>query len=356
MGQGELHLGIELECTVVSKPKLKKDIKYPPYLECGGQIPFDKEILYTPPPTKGRTLYLVDSGPLAFFAMSRCESSPECLEDFINYAVVGGFLRSTPDFDRDGTIILLKDHKPYWKSLYFSDYKGKRGDKPAQFSPTMDLLNGFEGLTLAKKRYEADDYAGAIVRAFRLGLLTGYNKIVLWTLDTDWLMLVGNGVYWQDMRSYKVSFSREVLQSDEYIRAQSFFNGKERDGAGLTANFLSLPPGVRKYVQIPSYRDGETAILWATKWLERNNKPIVNIDHPYQICDIKCQYGDRSDNLVPTPVPRFLVDLYQPPIEWDLLTDGLVDAILSQEPNLNSQKAKECWVNLTKKGIWLNNS
>lgn len=339
------------------KPVLRKEQKYAPYTPCGALSPTTASDYYHYQRSqgKGRTLYLVDAGPLAFFTMARCESvkDPAIVRAFVDFALSGGFLRNTPDFDHNGTVVLLKDHKPYWKSLFYEDYKGKRGDKPAQFSPTMDLLSEFEGLTLSQPHYEADDFAGAIVRAFRLGQLPTYSRIVLWTLDTDWLMLTGKDVFWYDMRSVKAKFSREVRQSPDYTQAQTFFNGRERDGAGLISNYFSLPPDVRKYVQIPSFRDGELAVLWACKWQERNNKPVNVLAYPYEITDLKCEHGDRSDNLVATPVPRFLVDLYQPPADWDLLTNALTSAIMSLRPNLDSQLAKRCWTTLVANDVWL---
>jgi 5'-3' exonuclease len=179
--------------------------------------------------------------------------------------------------------------EPYWRKQLFPDYKGNRSPKPDQFFSVAQ--QGLQYATdpqspfyyIQKAAYEADDFAGAFVKIKRLcqSLLSqnsqdsqdshpphvdliAEREIWLYTVDSDWLQLVGNGVTWFNTGPWE--------------------------------------PRVRGYLE---------AIGWAKKRLK------VNIQSPEQIVDTKMVQGDKSDNL-PKGSPRYLIDLMNIHQDWEI--------------------------------------
>ena len=156
---------------------------------------------------------------------------------------------------------------PYWRKQIYPAYKGNRSQKP-----DLVLSVGQLGLQYISQPnspfhyfsvpgYEADDIAGALVYIKRLNQQLGGNPLIanrelrLYTVDSDWLQLVGNGVTWYNSGPWA--------------------------------------PRVRGHFE---------ACEWALKRLK------VNISHPGQIVDTKMIQGDKSDNL-PKGTPRHMIDL-----------------------------------------------
>lgn len=197
------------------------------------------------------------------------------------------------------TAIIVDDNGaqiPYWRKQLFPDYKGNRSQKPDSFYSVAQqgLLYATNPkspfLYLTKPAYEADDLAGAMVKIKRLcqsylaqgqPSLLDYNlspsneskvklianrDIWLYTVDSDWLQLVGNGVTWYNTGPWE-----------------------------------------------PRVRGPQEAIVWAKKRLK------VDLQSPEQIVDTKMRQGDKSDNLPPGS-PRYLIDLMNIHKDWELST------------------------------------
>ena len=163
--------------------------------------------------------------------------------------------------DDNGSII------PYWRKQIYPAYKGNRSQKP-----DLVLSVGQLGLQYVSQPgspfhyfsvpgYEADDIAGALVYIKRLNQQLGGDPLIadrelrLYTVDSDWLQLVGNNVTWYNSGPWS--------------------------------------PRVRGHFE---------ACEWALKRLK------VNISHPGLIVDVKMSQGDKSDNL-PKGTPRYMIDL-----------------------------------------------
>lgn len=265
------------------------------------------------PDPGGTTLYLLDWGPLAFLAMSRLERMGSRAEGayatWLGYQFNGGLLRTLdPYWDWDkARFLLLGDRKPYWRSRYCPGYKSGRTAKPQAYNPLSDTAASWasdNGLPLARAYgYEADDMAGQIVREFRLGKHPGVSRIVLHTVDTDWLQLVGGGVSW-----------------------------------------------INTSKQQPYYRDAPEAIAYARDRLGGE------ISEPWEIATLKCQHGDPSDSLyLPedgSPVPSYLISLYDVPLAHSEPLGDTTELIkLARKPDPAQAKAAY-WV-LLAEGVWL---
>lgn len=163
--------------------------------------------------------------------------------------------------------------RQYWRKDYYPNYKANRKTKLPHYYDIVYI--GLEYVNSIKNAiyyfnlpgYEADDFAGAFVHAKRLDQSLGLNKVPeihLYTVDSDWLQLVGNGVLWHNTGPWT-----------------------------------------------PLIRGHEEAILWTKKRLK------ADITHPQQIVDVKMRQGDKSDNLPPGS-PRYLIDLINLHPEWML--------------------------------------
>ena len=162
--------------------------------------------------------------------------------------------------DNGGTV-------PYWRKQLFPEYKGNRTQKPdlvlsvGQIGVQYVNKPGSPWLYYSVPGYEADDIAGALVYIKRTHqYFNGQPHIAnrdiwLYTVDSDWLQLVGKGVTWYNTGPWE--------------------------------------PRVRGHAE---------ALAWAFKRLK------VTIKHPTQIVDTKMKQGDKSDNL-PKGTPRHMIDL-----------------------------------------------
>lgn len=157
---------------------------------------------------------------------------------------------------------------PYWRKQIDSNYKGNRKQKPDLFYSIaqigLNYINSSNSIFhyLSVPGYEADDLAGAFVYIKRqhqslpkANLKIAERPIWLYTVDSDWLQLVGNGVTWYNTGPWE-----------------------------------------------PRVRGASEACQWAKKRLK------VNINRPDEIVDTKMKQGDKSDNLPPNS-PRYMIDL-----------------------------------------------
>lgn len=161
-----------------------------------------------------------------------------------------------------------KDIQPYWRSLLFADYKKGRKPKPPHMLTVADYGRRYVNKPgnpfhyFRKAGYEADDFAGAIVYLKRQHQrfpdgdpVVANREIVLFTVDSDWLQLVGEGVVWHNTATYE-----------------------------------------------PRIRDTKEVLEWAYKRFK------WTLDNPSEIVDMKMINGDSADNL-PKGSPRYLIDL-----------------------------------------------
>lgn len=123
--------------------------------------------------------------------------------------------------------------------------------------------------SLALPGYEADDLASAIVR-----YIDGQERVLLLTIDSDWLGMLTSSVSWLCMTGYA-----------------------------------------------PRYR------YWLDNWEDDSDNPLqewckrrlgASISHPTDIWGIKATKGDKSDNL-PVGSPMEVIDLFNPPECHDAL-------------------------------------
>lgn len=157
---------------------------------------------------------------------------------------------------------------PYWRKQIFPTYKGNRSKKPELVLSVGQI--GLQYVNAPKSTfhyfscpgYEADDFAGAFVYLKRLNQKLpggkpelGDREIWLYTVDSDWMQLVGDGVTWYNTGPWE--------------------------------------PRIRGPIETAG---------WALKRLK------VHISHPSQIVDTKMKQGDKSDNLPPN-TPRYMIDL-----------------------------------------------
>jgi 5'-3' exonuclease len=176
-----------------------------------------------------------------------------------------------PNLTEPAKIIWVKDSKPYWRKEIFPAYKSKRAPQPdkdwfiKRFVSEVNPI-GFDG-------YEADDVAAAIVK------LNPDKRIILGTIDSDWIQMVDERVIWCCLTGF-----------------------------------------------LPQYRDIADGLAWfRAKLLEESKKRQRILLEEYgvdgsdlrQIVDWKVVCGDKSDNLPPGS-DRCLIDLFNPPKEYDL--------------------------------------
>jgi hypothetical protein len=159
-------------------------------------------------------------------------------------------------------------------------YKGGRKPKPEEWKSVAQI--GLEYVTDPKKRYfyftepyyEADDWAGGVVYLKRLAQSHPEEipemqpirdrEVFLLTVDTDWMQLAGNGVWWCN-----------------------------------TGPWLPRLRGEKE----------------AREYVHRKFKRLT--DYAHEIVDVKMELGDKSDNL-PEGSPRWAIDLINSHPEWHI--------------------------------------
>jgi len=219
--------------------------------------------------------------------------APDCLDDqpIFNVIVLD---RKSPKY----SVPVANMDKGYWRHHYMRDYwaeidpampvkdwcyKYGREEKSKAFysaaSVGSDYLTSLGVPVLSAPGYEADDFAGCLVQHKRMLKVSGIDQpladtvIYLHTVDTDWLQLVGDGVYFCN-------------------------TGPASWGARL--------------------RGEEEALIWLNKKiLKRTLKAIGGTNHPQDIIKMKMAEGDKSDNLGKGS-PREVIDLMNPPAQFNI--------------------------------------
>lgn len=199
--------------------------------------------------------------------------------------------------------------KPYWRKEEFPDYKENRKPKPEVINTLASIGLQYANSIKSHVHYvshpglEADDIAGALVSIKRLmdKLNPEFERdIYLYTVDSDWLQLVGDGVYWCNTGPWE-----------------------------------------------PRLRSVDEAIEWTKRRLK------VEISSPREIVQVKSQQGDKSDNLPPGS-DEDLIDLLNPRLKtyhipelWKLLKYIYQDVY--QTPNLDHLHRSKSYIQ--KKGF-----
>lgn len=212
------------------------------------------------------------------------------------------------------TLVVVDDNgseEPYWRKQLFPEYKEGRRIKPdsfysvAQIGLNYILKPGSPIYYFQKPSYEADDFAGALVYIKRqCQAFPDFNPVIanrqinLWTVDSDWLQLVGDGVTWHNTGPWE-----------------------------------------------PRIRDVKGTLYWATV-----KKKWKGIKTPGDIILYKMKNGDSSDNL-PKGTPRYMIDLMNShakyhlknhPATWSQLWSVLED----KKCNVNQKhyKSAKNWI------------
>lgn len=148
-------------------------------------------------------------------------------------------------------------------------YKANRGSCPYRSFAKLKINKISKAVVFPG--YEADDVASAALRIFPR------RRIILCTIDTDWLQLVDKRVSWVCLKGFT-----------------------------------------------PQFRDVEGAMDWFRASIAKDTKKVQEkfkqLDSPRQIVDWKMFAGDRSDNL-PKGSPREVIDLLYPPYPYRLWLD-----------------------------------
>jgi hypothetical protein len=229
---------------------------------------------------------------------------------------------------RQGYTLVIADDNgamiPYWRKTElakanYPEYKGQRPQKTDRFLSVAQLgleyieKHGYHYISVPA--YEADDIAGAAVHCKRLAQATvqcqdckipaeieklAERPMLLYTVDTDWLQLVGNGVWWCNTGPWE-----------------------------------------------PRVRGNKEAIEYTKKRLK------ATIGCAQEIVDVKMRQGDKSDNLPPGS-PRWAIDLMNPLPKHHLirqpaynkLVAALLDERASTKPE-NFDKALKWLANMS---------
>jgi hypothetical protein len=183
-----------------------------------------------------------------------------------------------------------QDDQPYWRREYWMNWWGSL-DETSQdklIKPGTVKRKGYKGNrtstpdsqwckrqfnkysnALMVDGYEADDIAASVIK------LNPNRRIILMTIDSDWLQLVNDNVTWICLKGYPPQFRNEEKGMDWFKYKLSIGTKKEQ------------------------------------KLLERKELDLRFIPH------WKHLVGDNSDNLC-AKSPIELIDLYNPPEEYQL--------------------------------------
>jgi hypothetical protein len=178
----------------------------------------------------------------------------------------------------DTRVVWAMDSKPYWRSRFQPDYKAGRSAKPSCYGDLLKLVAQADISTIAFPGYEADDVAAAIVRMWDVSAKQNIKAIYLATVDSDWLALIRHGVTWVN-----------TAQHTPRVR------GKLEAFTWLRSKWNAQPKKWQKVWELPSQLRFRPTDVW--EW--------------------KLAVGDKSDN-IPAGAPRHMVDLMNPPKEYDL--------------------------------------
>lgn len=239
------------------------------------------------------------------------ESSEEMAEVFGYWRHI--YLR---DFWADYDPEVLPKTSPRSKTRHTHEsleYKGGRSEKTATWRSVADI--GLSYITkkspfpyLSLDGFEADDFAGAIVAAKLSGEyeVLRDREVFLYTIDRDWLQLVGDGTLWCNTARWE-----------------------------------------------PRIRGVEETIIDVKK------KERVTIKHPREIVDAKAKKGDKSDNL-PAGTPREVIDLLNPPDAFNLRNFPIFEMIIAAAndpvPNNDLSSCETCLKMLRNSGLPMSTS
>lgn len=180
-------------------------------------------------------------------------------------------------------VVSLNDFKPYWRSIYFPDYKAGRQPKTDYHNLVVKLgidYHRSRGIPLLSKiGYEADDFMGLMVALKTRSYDDSefYNSAIhMFTVDSDWLQLVSDrhNIIWINSRHWE-----------------------------------------------PRIRDEEQFLEWFEKRHSKTAKKLnIVVEHPQDLVVLKCLDGDSSDNL-PKNLNPFYYDLVNTHPDHNLLYD-----------------------------------
>ena len=182
----------------------------------------------------------------------------------------------------DFKVLWACDLKPYWRSDFEPEYKGHRGIPPFAFQYVekafMDLRREAKLIAMSLTGQEADDVAASVIR---LRNQLPFDQYFLFTVDSDWQgLVVDSRVVWCDTAGFepRVRSRREIY---------SWLTSKHKKQSARNQLLWPLP-SEEEFVSEDIYR-----------W--------------------KSTVGDTADNL-PPGTPLYLIDLFQPPYEYDPVT------------------------------------
>ena len=169
--------------------------------------------------------------------------------------------------------IWAMDSKPYWRSLYFPDYKATRPKTTEGISYIFDIFSKLSLPHLCIAGYEADDIAALFCVLFRQRpLRSAWQCMYLLTIDSDWQGLITDGITWVDVNNHEPRIRDEERVYDWFVT---------------------------QYFKQPK------------KWQHEWPLPDQHAFHPTDIWRWKAVVGDRPDNLPPGAEP-WLINLYEP--------------------------------------------
>lgn len=159
-------------------------------------------------------------------------------------------------------VVLDKSRKDTFRKDLYAEYKGNRGKTPEplkqQFGIMEDLLKTIGIPVFSDKKYEADDFAGSIIRTFE-----DQQQMVFLTKDHDYMQLINRNVHGWYLQSSQEKVHELI---DKYY-------GK----LNKPYEAFGFPDRIFSYTTICV--KGEEGVF------------------PNQIADLKGLVGDKSDNI-----------------------------------------------------------
>lgn len=226
----------------------------------------------------------------------------DCIKAYWAYVFFRGPLRTK--YFNHKTIVVddggTEDY-PYWRKSIYPEYKAGRRPKSDLFYRIVEYgIQTIEKINIDYYNiptFEADDLAGHMVKIKRLYQSFDPNSplanriFYLLTVDSDWLQLTGEGVFWINTGPWE-----------------------------------------------PILRGAPETIEWTKKRLKRD------ISHPQEIVAIKSIQGDKSDNLPPGCDP-YLIDLVNPPAGYNLnnhpISHLMKQSLIDEKVTVDFNKAEK---------------
>jgi len=193
---------------------------------------------------KNDRLFIIDGMSVlfrAFYAMGSRLTAP----DGTPIGAVYGFMKVL--------FKLLREQKPTHLAVcwdlkgktfrhdIFEDYKGNRGEPPAEILPQIPLiqevLSEMKCPTFSMPGYEADDIAGCLAKYF-----VHYGQVYLVTADKDYMQLVNERVF---LCSLKKGDEYDIVDREKVYDYFGVFPEQVIDILGLTGDASDNVPGVK---------------------------------------------------------------------------------------------------------------